>query len=70
MIEAAFNVSFDNPQVLILGRDAALAGSYAVHCSSAWSKPIGTVQKVTFPDRFQEHLEGHLNHAVFEGGDA
>jgi hypothetical protein len=38
---------------------------------STASRPeaVRAIEKVAFPDRFQHHLEQHLDYAVFERGD-
>ncbi len=43
VVKTAFDVTLDDPEVFVLGRDAALAGADAVHRAATRAKAIRTL---------------------------
>ncbi|GAB4211762.1 MAG: hypothetical protein OHK0022_46700 [Roseiflexaceae bacterium] len=70
VVKTAFDVALDDPEEAILLGDAAVAGSNTIHGAMSWPKAVRTGEEVTFPDRFEQEFEHHLNNPVFNGWDA
>src|SRR5690349_24521074 len=70
MVEAAFDVAFDDPEVFVLGRDTAATGTDAVHRTATRTKALRAVQKVALPDWFEREFEDHLDHPIFHSRNA
>ena len=70
MIKAAGDVPLYDPVVFIAVIDEPIAHCYTVHRASVRTEAAGTIEKITLPNWFHEHLEQHLYNSVLNCRDA
>jgi hypothetical protein len=54
-VEAFPDITLDNPEILVLGLDAAVAEVDTVHRPASGSEAVRAIQEITFPDWLHEH---------------
>src|SRR5437660_1467998 len=69
IVKGSLDIPFNDPVVFAAIVDVAIEGCDTIHRFAPWPEAIGAVEEVAFPDRFEHHLDQHLHHSIFDGGD-
>jgi len=56
-VKAFPDITFDDPEILVLRLDAAIAEVDTVHRPASGSEAVRAIQKITLPDWLHEHTQ-------------
>src|SRR5207249_11609318 len=70
VVEAPFDVSFDDPFVEAFVVPVLVHGQYALQCASLRSEAVGIGQEVSLEDWLHGHLQDHLHCPILQRWNA